>query len=185
MIKLVSFAQMTQPTPSFQVLSSQEVRDADFVNAWRELSEEAIVPNPFFDPDFCLPAIAKLTNGKVQIAVIYDDGLLVALTPFVVNRYAHLGPKVVELWTHDYIPLGTPLVKKGEPQALEALLTNLTIKYNAPILSGLFKGIDQFGISSNELVVDMVSQHQRAAMITKLDAVSYRESTLSKQRRPC
>ena len=33
--------------------------DSDLA-AWRELSDSALEPNPFFDPDFVMPAVAEL-----------------------------------------------------------------------------------------------------------------------------
>ncbi|MEP3629440.1 MAG: GNAT family N-acetyltransferase [Hyphomicrobiales bacterium] len=160
------------------------MREASFVNAWRELSEQAIVPNPFFDPDFCLPAIDALAKGAVHLAVVYGDGgVLIAAAPIYVSRFAHVGPKTVHIWTHDYIPLGTPLVHQGYAFALNELLSGISATYDAPVLCNLFKGFDHFDLNSGDLNVEALASFERAAMMTSLSGEEYRKVTLSKQRR--
>lgn len=160
------------------------MKDASFIDAWRELSEQAIVPNPFFDPDFCLPAINALAKGSVHLAVVYDDdGGLIAAAPVSVSRFGHVGPKTVHIWTHDYIPLGTPLVRQGCPYALNDLLSGLSAEYGAPVLSDLFKGLERFDCDAGELKLEELASYERAALVTSLSGEEYRKVTLSKQRR--
>ena len=160
------------------------MKEASFINAWRELSEQAIVANPFYDPDFCLPAIDALAKGFVRLAAVYDAaGALIAAAPISVARIAHVGPNVAHIWTHDYIPLGTPLVRQGCPNALNDLLSGISAKYNAPVLSNLFKGADRFDINAGDLNVEELTSFERAAMVTSLSGEEYRKVTLSKQRR--
>ena len=103
-VKLVAIAKKALAGPKFQVLAGNKMKEESFINTWRELSEHAIVPNPFFDPDFCLPAIDALAKGRISVATVYDgDGVLIALAPIWVSRFAHVGPKTAHIWTHDYI----------------------------------------------------------------------------------
>lgn len=168
----------------FQVVTLRDAQDDAFVNAWRELSEHARIANPFFDPDFCLPAMRRLGKSRVKLAVIRDyDGALIALAPFVVNRFAALGPRVAEIWTHDYIPLGTPLVRQGCENALEELMRGISNYSNAPVLALLFKGLNDFKPFSPSLQADVLFSYERAALHSALSGEAYRQTTLSKQRR--
>ena len=160
------------------------MREASFINAWRELSEQSIVANPFYDPDFCLPAIDALAKGAVHLAVVFDAaGRLIAAAPISIFRVAHVGPKVAHIWTHDYIPLGTPLVRQGYLNALNDLLSGISAEYNAPVLCNLFKGADRFDLNACDLYVEELTSFERAAMVTSLSGEEYRKVTLSKQRR--
>ena len=160
------------------------MREASFINAWRELSEQSIVANPFYDPDFCLPAIDALAKGAVHLAVVFDAaGRLIAAAPISIFRVAHVGPKVAHIWTHDYIPLGTPLVRQGYLNALNDLLSGISAEYNAPVLCNLFKGADRFDLNACDLNVEELTSFERAAMVTSLSGEEYRKVTLSKQRR--
>ncbi|MEP1441942.1 MAG: GNAT family N-acetyltransferase [Hyphomicrobiales bacterium] len=160
------------------------MKEESFINTWRELSEHAIVPNPFFDPDFCLPAIDALAKGRISVATVYDgDGVLIALAPIWVSRFAHVGPKTAHIWTHDYIPLGTPLVRQGCAYGLNELLSGISAEYDAPVLSKLFKGMEHFDQDASLFTLEELTSYKRAAMMTNLSGEEYRKVTLSKQRR--
>lgn len=160
------------------------MKEDSFIDAWRELSEHAIVPNPFFDPDFCLPAIDALAKGRIRLATVFDDdGVLIALAPISVSRFAHVGPKTTSIWTHDYIPLGTPLVRQGCAFALNELFSNISAEFEAPVLSKLFKGMEHFDCRAGGFTVEELTSYKRAAMVTPLSGEEYRKVTLSKQRR--
>lgn len=166
------------------MLTFQNAKAEAFVDAWRALSEQALVPNPFFDPDFCLPAIKRLDEERVKLAVIMDgDGSIIALAPFVLARFARFGPKVAEIWAHDYLPLSTPLVRHDCAGALEELLIGISTHSNAPVLVPLMKGLEAFAPLSSSFQMDVLSTHERAAMESTLSGEEYRRQTLSKQRR--
>jgi CelD/BcsL family acetyltransferase involved in cellulose biosynthesis len=74
------------------------------IAAWRALSERAAEPNPFFEPDFVLPAHRAL-GGQVRLLVVEQDGRWSGCLP--VRR---LFPGVLRSWRHSYCFLGTPLV---------------------------------------------------------------------------
>jgi len=90
--------------------------------AWRELADRAVEPNPFFDPDFVLPAARALgAEGKVALVVRRDSGGWSACTP--VRRYQPwrgLPVTCLATWRHIYCLLGTPLVAPGAEEAAMA-----------------------------------------------------------------
>ena len=85
------------------------------IGAWRELAERAVSPNPFFDPDFVLPAARGLDSfDRVGIVIVEKDGEWAACMP--VRRYSRwrrLPLPCVGTWRHRYCLLGTPLLSAG------------------------------------------------------------------------
>ena len=95
------------PTLSFAAIEASGSRS--LVAEWAVLANRSAGDNPFFHPDFVLPAIAHLGKG-ISIAVVTRlDGSLAALTPFAATHLGWFAP-VARLWSHDYAPLGLPLI---------------------------------------------------------------------------
>lgn len=86
--------------------------------AWRRLADSAAEPNPFFDPDFVLPAARALgESGEVALIQLGDGEEWVACLP--VRRYKRwhrLPLGCLATWLHSYCLLGTPLVAPGREQ---------------------------------------------------------------------
>jgi CelD/BcsL family acetyltransferase involved in cellulose biosynthesis len=98
-------------------LGERDLRD------WRELAGRALDPNPFFDPDFVLPATRGLgVERHVGILVVEDAGGWRACLPIRrQSRWQHLPLPCVAAWVHEYCLLGSPLVLgEGAPEALGA-----------------------------------------------------------------
>jgi CelD/BcsL family acetyltransferase involved in cellulose biosynthesis len=93
------------------------------VGAWRELADRAVEPNPFFDPDYALPAARGLGSfDRVAVAVIEQGGDWLACMP--VRRYSHwhrLPVPCVVTWRHSYCLLGTPLLAPGSEEGVAAV----------------------------------------------------------------
>ncbi len=79
---------------------------------WRELAEHAIEPNPFFDPDFVLPAARGLGEwDDVAVVSVQDGSDWTACLPVRRYRRWHRLPlPCVSTWLHPYCLLGTPLI---------------------------------------------------------------------------
>jgi CelD/BcsL family acetyltransferase involved in cellulose biosynthesis len=92
--------------------------------AWRELSEEAIEPNPFFDPDFVMPSAEVLAGGEVPLLVATEgDRWLACLPVRAAWRWKRVPSPALTSWVHLYCFFGTPLVAPGaEEEAVRALL---------------------------------------------------------------
>jgi CelD/BcsL family acetyltransferase involved in cellulose biosynthesis len=82
------------------------------LGAWRELADRATEPNPFFDPDFVLPAARGLGEwGEVGMVRVREGGDWVACLPVRrYNRWHRLPLPCVATWRHAYCFLGTPLL---------------------------------------------------------------------------
>ncbi|MEX2108322.1 MAG: GNAT family N-acetyltransferase [Solirubrobacterales bacterium] len=93
-----------------------DLEDRDLA-AWRELADRAVEPNPFFDPDFVLPAARGLDEWEnVAILRVTAGADWAACLP--VRRYSRwhgLPLPSVATWMHPYCFLGTPLVGPDHP----------------------------------------------------------------------
>ncbi|MBZ9884429.1 GNAT family N-acetyltransferase [Mesorhizobium sp. CA10] len=92
----------------------------DLVEELDYLSARTIEPNVFFNPRFLAPAMPRLEDREVRLAVIRDGdeyrNRLRLLAPFSVERPAiPLGVPVMRTWSSPFGPLGTPLVDRDDP----------------------------------------------------------------------
>lgn len=92
----------------------------DLVEELDHLCSRAIEPNIFFNPRFLAPAMPRLEDREVRLAVIRDASeersRLRLLVPFSIERPAiPIGAPVMRTWSNPYGPLGTPLVDHDDP----------------------------------------------------------------------
>jgi hypothetical protein len=92
----------------------------DLVEELDFLSARAVEPNVFFNPRFLAPAMPRLEDREVRLAVIRDGNeyrsRLRLLVPFSVERPAiSLGVPVMRTWASPFGPVGTPLVDRDDP----------------------------------------------------------------------
>lgn len=92
----------------------------DLVEELDFLSARAVEPNVFFNPRFLAPAMPRLEDREVRLAVIRDGNeyrsRLRLLVPFSVERPAiPLGVPVMRTWSSPFGPVGTPLVDRDDP----------------------------------------------------------------------
>jgi CelD/BcsL family acetyltransferase involved in cellulose biosynthesis len=99
-------------------LSEQEIA------SWRELSEQALEPNPFHDPDFVLAAAEGLRPDGLGILVVADGNEWLCCLPVHRRRgWRRVPLSGLVTWKHLYCFLGTPLVRTGGGEsALERLI---------------------------------------------------------------
>jgi hypothetical protein len=84
------------------------------------LCVRTIEPNVFFNPRFLAPAMPRLEDREVRLAVIRDGGAersrLRLLVPFSIERPpVPLGVTVMRSWSSPFGPLGTPLLDRDDP----------------------------------------------------------------------
>ena len=92
----------------------------DLVEELDYLCARTIEPNVFFNPRFLAPAMPRLEDREVRLAVIRDGdeyrSRLRLLVPFSVERPAvPLGVPIMRTWSSPFGPLGTPLVDRDDP----------------------------------------------------------------------
>lgn len=95
----------------------------DLVEELDYLSARAVEPNVFFNPRFMAPAMPRLEDRLVRLAVIRDGdeyrSRLRFLAPFSIERPTiPLGVSIIRTWSSVWGPLGTPLVDRDDPQGV-------------------------------------------------------------------
>jgi CelD/BcsL family acetyltransferase involved in cellulose biosynthesis len=93
----------------------------DLVEELDHLSARTVEPNVFFNPRFLAPAMPRLEDREVRLAIIRDGddqgrSRLRFLAPFSVERPAMgIGAAVMRMWSSPFGPLGTPLIDRDDP----------------------------------------------------------------------
>jgi CelD/BcsL family acetyltransferase involved in cellulose biosynthesis len=106
----------------------------DLVEELDHLCARSIEPN-VFNPRFLAPAMPRLEDREVRLAVIRDGdenrNRLRLLVPFSVERPTiPLGVSVMRTWSSPFGPLGTPLVDRDDPAGvIEDLFAVLSRKH--------------------------------------------------------
>jgi CelD/BcsL family acetyltransferase involved in cellulose biosynthesis len=93
----------------------------DLVEELDHLCARAIEPNIFFNPRFLAPAMPRLEDREVRLAIIRDGddqsrSRLRFIAPFSIEKPAMgIGTSVIRIWSSPFGPLGTPLVDHDDP----------------------------------------------------------------------
>jgi hypothetical protein len=104
----------------------------DLVDELDHLCVRTIEPNIFFNPRFLAPAMPRLEDREVRLAVIRegdeDRSRLRFLVPFSVEKPpVPLGVAIMRVWSSPFGPLGTPLIDNDDPvSVVEDLLDMLS-----------------------------------------------------------
>ena len=92
----------------------------EMVEELDHLATRAIEPNVFFNPRFLAPAMPRLEDREVFLAVMRDENdirsRLRFLLPYSVERPGlGIGPSIIRAWSSPYGPLGAPLIDRDDP----------------------------------------------------------------------
>jgi hypothetical protein len=98
------------------------------------LSHRAMEPNIFFSARLLAPAMPRIDDRQVRLALIRDEGeshsRLRLLMPFTVEKPGFaMGAPIIRVWSNPFGPLGTPLVDAEDAaETIDNLLEALTAK---------------------------------------------------------
>lgn len=90
----------------------------DLAEELEHLAKRAIEPNIFYHPRFLAPAMPRIEDREVRLAVMRDNetGRLRLLVPFSVERSTvPLAPAIMRVWSGHFGPKGTPLIDYDDP----------------------------------------------------------------------
>jgi CelD/BcsL family acetyltransferase involved in cellulose biosynthesis len=141
------------------VIPLRELSAGDLA-AWRELADRAAEPNPFFEPEFVLPAARHLGESGIGLLVAKDRHRnwvgCMPVCPRV--RVKHARVPGLSTFAPRYCYLGTPLVdasavQHGTERLLEhalrashhGVLVLRTVGEDGPVLSGLTSALELSG----------------------------------------
>ncbi|MCC6205824.1 MAG: GNAT family N-acetyltransferase [Hyphomicrobiales bacterium] len=165
----------------------------DLVEELDFLSARTVEPNVFFNPRFLAPAMPRLEDREVRLAVIRDGdefrNRLRFLVPFSVERpVGPLGQPILRAWSSPFGPLGTPLLDRDEPEGVvESFFAMMSrphlklprifvlpdMRLDGPVASIVSRAADSRGLP---LVI--TGRAERPVLASRLDGREYLKASL-------
>lgn len=158
------------------------------------LSNRAMEPNVFFSGRFLAPAMPRLEERQVRLALMRDDNAqrsrMRLLMPFSVEKPGlAVGPAIIRVWANAFAPLGTPLID-GEDAAetLDNLFEGLaarearlpsTLVLPDIRLNGPFAQLAKAVAIGRNLPFTIANPHQRPMLESYDDGDTYLRRTVS------
>ena len=172
----------------------------EHVPAWEDLAASAIEPNAFYEPWVLLPAVRMFGgNHRLLFVLIYMSDpqrpagapLLCGFFPLRLTRHPRLRVSLLQLWSHDYCFLCTPLLRaRYAREALDAFGDWLAVdgrgslmEYGAIVGEGPFHHVLVDHLSERGSLTCVTSCHTRAFLRPRSDADDYLQAALSSSRR--
>jgi hypothetical protein len=167
----------------------------DLVDELDYLSARTIEPNVFFNPHFLAPAMPRLEDREVRLAVIRDGdeykNRLRLLVPFSVERPAlPLGVSIMRTWASPFGPLGTPLIDRDDPvgviEDFFAMLSRSHLRLPKVLvlpdmrLDGAVASMLRNVAEARGLPLETTGRFERAFLESRLDGDVYLKSALNK-----
>ncbi len=159
------------------------------------LTNRAMEPNVFFSGRFLAPAMPRLDDRQVRMALIRDTtaqrSRIRLLLPFSVEKPGFaIGPSIIRVWSNPFGPLGTPLVDaEGAAETIDNLLEGLTAR-EAKLpgvlvlpdlrLNGRFAQLARGVALGRDLPLTVTNTFQRPMMESYLDGDAYIAQSVSK-----
>ncbi len=153
-------------------LELDQLSDGD-IEPWRALAAEAVEPNPFFEPEYVLPAAELIGGRRVGLIVVRDGDRWAACLPVHRPRRWHRLPLAyVATWEHRYCFLGTPLVRGNGVETASTALAGELLGQRRAFFAGLDALADEgpvrealrTAIQSRRADEVPVNRHQRAIL---------------------
>jgi CelD/BcsL family acetyltransferase involved in cellulose biosynthesis len=157
------------------------------------LSNRSMEPNVFFSGQFLAPALPRLEERHVRLAILRDvEGRKRArfLIPFSVERPGlGIGSPILRVWANHFAPLGTPLIDaEGAAESIDNVLEAMAnpasglppvlvipdMKINRPAAQ-LIRAI----ALSRNLPLTTVDERERPMLESLLDGEAYLAETVS------
>ncbi|TCR89810.1 GNAT family N-acetyltransferase [Rhizobium sp. BK376] len=158
------------------------------------LSNRAMEPNVFFSGRFLAPAMPRLEDRQVRLALMRDDNgqrsRMRLLMPFTVDKPGlAVGPSIIRVWANSFAPLGTPLVDGEEAAETMDNLFEALARPEARLpatlvlpdlrLNGIFAQMAKAVALSRNLPVTISNPYQRPMLQSYDDADTYLRRTIS------
>ncbi|MBO6717587.1 MAG: GNAT family N-acetyltransferase [Rhizobiaceae bacterium] len=165
----------------------------DLVDELEHLCIRSVEPNVFFNPRFLAPAMPRLEDKEIRLAVIRDGeeekSRLRLLVPMSIEKAPMpLGVPIMRTWSNPFGPLGTPLVDRDDPVGvIEDFFTLLGRKHlqlprvfvmPETRLDGPFATILRSFASSRDLTLVTTNVAERPFLDSDQDADTYLREAL-------
>lgn len=166
----------------------------ELVEELDHLCARSVEPNVFFNPRFLAPAMPRLEDKEIRLAVIRDDdghrSRLRLLVPFSVERPPMpFAVPIMRTWSNPFGPLGTPLVDNDDPEGVIADFFTLLGRQHLKLprvfvlpevrLDGPFAAILTTFAASHNLTLVTTGQSERPFLQSTLEGDAYLRQALS------
>lgn len=166
----------------------------DLVDELSFLSSRAIEPNVFFNPRFLAPAMPRLEDRDVRLAVMRDGdefrSRLRLLVPFTVEKSGTpFGSSILRTWASPFGPLGTPLVDRDDPAGVIEDFFGMLARPHLRMpkvfvmpdvrLDGPFASMIRAFAESRNLPFEITNTVERPHLVSDQDGDSYLTTTMS------
>jgi len=182
-----------------RLCSSIEELEA-LVGPWERLIETAVRKNPFFDPDFLIPAFKHLNDdNSAQLLVIEAPQrvneqlprVLCGLIPIKKKRFYGMPIRSYESWKHDQCFDTTPLIRADvATETMSFMFDFIATELKSSLFSfenvageGEFARLLTHEFYQNERTVFHRDAYNRACFIPEADAETYIKSEVAKNTR--
>jgi len=157
------------------------------------LSNRAVEPNVFFTSRFLAPAMPRLEDREIRLAIIRDEmdgkSRLRFLMPFSVERPGFsIGAPIIRAWSNSYGPLGTPLVDaEGAAETIDNFLDALgreesrlpgVLVLPDIRLNGQFAQLARAIAMSRNLPISTTNEQSRPMLDSLLDGDAYLKASI-------
>lgn len=167
----------------------------DLVDELSFLSTRTIESNIFFNPHFLAPAMPRLDDREVRLAVIRDGdefrSRLRLLVPFSVETPPiPLGVSIIRTWSNPFGPLGTPLLDHDDPVGVVEDFFEMLSRPRLAMpkvlmlpemrLDGAVVSVLRTVAEARGLPLIVTGEQERAFLQSRLDGDAYLKQSLSK-----
>ncbi len=167
----------------------------DLQDELEHLTYRVMEANVFFAPRFLAPAMPRLEERQIRLAVIRDEderrSRLRMLFPYSVEKPGFsVGPSIMRVWSNPFGPLGTPLVDaEGAAETLDNLLDAIgrpeaklpgIIVFPDLRLEGRFSQLARAVAIGRDLPLTVTNTYERPMLESLEDGESYLRGALNK-----
>ncbi len=165
----------------------------DLVEELDHLCRRTVEPNVFFNPRFLAPAMPRLDDREVRLAIMRDEtgtgSRLRLLLPFTIEKPAPvLGAPVIRAWSSPFSPFGVPLIDRDDPigviedlfelLALERLDLPPVLMLPDMPLDGSAARLLRTAAHGRDLPLHTMPVGERAVLESELDGETYLKKAL-------
>ncbi|WP_367717783.1 GNAT family N-acetyltransferase [Nitratireductor sp. GISD-1A_MAKvit] len=165
----------------------------ELVDELDHLAARSIETNIFFNPRFLAPAMPRLEDREVRLAVIRDGteekNRLRLLVPFTIERpILPFSVPVLRTWANPFGPLGTPLVDYDDPAGVIedffAMLARPHLEHPKVFvlpdvgLDGAFAALLRTVVDARNLPFQITNRVERPTLESALDGETYLRDSL-------
>lgn len=159
------------------------------------LTYRVMEANVFFAPRFLAPAMPRLDERQIRLAVIRDEDArrsrVRLMMPFSVEKPGFsVGPSILRVWSNPFGPLGTPLVDaEGAAETIDNMLEALA-RPEAKLpgilvlpdlrLNGRFTQLIKAVAIGRDLPLTVTNTFDRPMLESQEDGDTYLKTTISK-----